>query len=618
MNPQSLIKTSITFCSASLIIMACGPIDSPITTPQNTSQEQQTELFESPKEFLQKAETQLAQAHEETERSAWLAGSYITVDTEIFAAKAREKATALEVAFAQKARFYDGMNLPFELQYKLEKLKHGLTLPSPKDAEKNAELATLSASLEGRYGKGIYCPAPEICLNLNDISKIMAESRDPEKLLDAWKGWHKISVSMKQDYARLVEIANEGARELGYDDVGVLWRSQYDMPAEAFASNYDHQWQKIKPLYDALHCHVRTRLNKFYGNDRVPLDRPIPAHLLGNVWAQNWINIYDLVAPDHADPGYNLGNLIEKSDMSEIDMVKTAEKFFTSLGFDPLPETFWERSIFVKPRDRDMVCHPSAWNIDGQNDLRIKMCIQKTGDDFNTIHHELGHNFYQRAYNHLPHLYREGANDGFHEAIGDAVALSITPKYLVNIGLLDKEPDASKDIGLLLYQALDKIAFLPFGLLVDKWRWDVFSGATSLQEYNAHWWHLRTFYQGVEAPIERSEADFDPGSKYHIPANTPYARYFLALIQQFQFHRALCKIADNSGPLHRCSIYNNRAAGKRLQTMLVMGSSRPWPDAMEALTGQRVLDADAVLDYFKPLKEWLDAQNKDMRCGWRM
>ncbi|HEV8658728.1 MAG TPA: M2 family metallopeptidase, partial [Thermoanaerobaculia bacterium] len=414
------------------------------------------------------------------------------------------------------------------------------------------------------------------------------------------------------------QLMNEGARELGYNDTGVMWRSKYDMPPDAFAAEVDRLWNQVKPLYESLHCYVRWNLTKKYGANVVPPGKPIPAHLLGNIWAQEWGNVYSLVEPKGLPGrGYDLTKILEaRKDIDEVGMVKIGERFFMSLGFDALPPTFWERSLFTKPRDRDVVCHASAWDIDDVTDLRIKMCIEKTEEDLTTIHHELGHNFYQRAYNTKTFLYKNSANDGFHEAIGDTIALSVTPGYLVKIGLLDKEPPAQSDIALLLRDALDKIAFLPFGVLMDKWRWGVFSGQISPADYNKAWWDLRRRYQGIEPIGARGEDLFDPGAKYHIAANVPYARYFLARILQFQFHRALCQTAGAKGPLNRCSIYGNKEAGARLTKTLEMGQSRPWPDALEAMTGQRQMDATAIIDYFKPLKSWLDEQNKGQTCGW--
>jgi len=468
----------------------------------------------------------------------------------------------------------------------------------------------------GIYGKGKYCKEEGSCLSLGEMTAKMATSRDYNELLDLWQGWRQVSKPMRPLYEQQVVLTNEGAKELGYADTGAMWRSKYDMPADDFAKELDRIWGQVKPLYESLHCHVRAKLGEQYGEDKVPQDQPIPAHLLGNMWAQTWGNIYDVVAPENADPGYDVTALLAEHDYDELKMVRGAEKFFTSMGFAPLPDTFYERSLFIKPRDRDVLCHASAWNIDSKDDLRIKMCIQRTGEEFSTIHHELGHNFYQRAYNTQPVYYQESANDGFHEAIGDTIALSVTPGYLKEIGLLNEVPDESKDIGLLMKMALEKVAFIPFGLLVDQWRWKVFSGEVTPENYNKAWWELREKYQGVQAPIARSESDFDPGAKYHVPGNVPYTRYFLAHILQFDFHRSLCEIAGNEEAIHRCSVYNSKEAGEKLNAMLEMGSSRPWQEALATITGKEQMDATAILDYFAPLQKYLDEQNKDRECGW--
>jgi len=426
---------------------------------------------------------------------------------------------------------------------------------------------------------------------------------------------------MRKDFARFVELSNKGASELGFRDTGAMWRSKYDMPPDDFAKEVDRLWAQVRPLYLSLHAYVRNRLREKYGDAAVPANGPIPAHLLGNIWAQEWTNIYPLVAPPGADPGYDLTRILKDRKTQPTDMVRYGESFFKSLGFAPLPPTFWERSLFVKPRDRDVVCHASAWDVDSVEDLRIKMCIDITAEDFTTIHHELGHNFYQRAYSKQPYLFRDSANDGVHEAIGDTIALSVTPEYLVKIGLLHRAPDSSKDIGLLLARALEKVAFLPFGLMIDQWRWRVFSGEIPPDKYNQAWWELREKYQGIAPPIERSELDFDPGAKYHVAANVPYTRYFLSFIMQFQFHRALakaagCPVAGSGTPLSRCSIYGSKEAGEKLNKMLEMGLSRPWQEALYEMTGERDLDASAILDYFAPLQKWLDEQNKGKPVGW--
>ncbi len=567
-------------------------------------------------EFVEQAEARLFPLALAGERTGWVQATYITVDTEALAAEALQNLVAATGELGKQATRYDGQELSYDVKRKLDLLKTSLPLAAPSDPAKQKALTEATTSMESLYGKGKYCPEGKPCRDLGELSTVLAQSRDPQELLEAWRGWRTVSPPMRPLYQRFVELANEGSRELGFADLGALWRSGYDMEPAAFAQELDRLWDQVRPLYEALHCHVRARLAEQYGTATVPLDQPIPAHLLGNMWSQQWGNIYPLVAPPERGGGFDLTQLLEKKGLDPVEMVRYGERFFTSLGFAPLPETFWERSQFTKPADREVVCHASAWDINLVDDLRIKMCIEVTGDDFSTIHHELGHNFYQRAYAGQPLLYRGSANDGFHEGIGDTIALSITPEYLKEVGLLDTVPGAEGDLGLLMRMALEKIAFLPFGLLVDQWRWKVFSGEVPPDQYNQAWWELREKYQGVRAPIARSEDDFDPGAKYHVPANTPYSRYFLAHILQFQFQRALCRIAGEDGPLHRCSIYGSKEAGERLNQMLEMGMSRPWPDALEVVTGEREMDATAILDYFAPLKSWLDEQNQARSCGW--
>jgi len=566
--------------------------------------------------FLADAEAQLEAVRLDSDRHDWVQQTYITEDTEALAAQANERLITLTVRLAGEAARFDGLKLPYDVERRLELLKLSLELPAPANPEETGELARLAASMQSIYGRGEYCDAAGKCRDLQELSAVLAESRDPAAMLEAWRGWRTISPPMRPLFERYVELANKGARGLGYADLGAMWRSKYDMEPGAFAAELDRLWGQVKPLYEAMHCHVRAKLAEAYGTDVVDPAAPIPAHLLGNMWAQQWPWIYDLVRPAESDAGYDLTEILQARGLDAQGMVRYGEGFFTSLGFAPLPETFWTRSLFTQPQDREVVCHASAWSVDGPDDLRIKMCIKVDDEDFLTIHHELGHNFYQRAYGQLPLLYQESANDGFHEAVGDTIHLSVTPKYLVDLGLLEREPDASADVGLLLRQALDKVAFLPFGLLIDQWRWKVFSGEVAPAAYNQSWWDLRLKYQGIAPPEARSEADFDPGAKYHVPANVAYTRYFLAHILQFQFHRGLCATASYQGPLHRCSIYGNEAAGQKLRDMLAMGASRPWPEALEAVTGQREMDATAILDYFAPLKAWLDEQNAGRTCGW--
>jgi peptidyl-dipeptidase A len=577
--------------------------------------------------FLDTAERELATLGLKSAQASWVAATYITDDTEAISADAQERYSVAVQQLALQAKRYDALTLPPDLRRKMTLLKLGLTAPPPSDPAKASELTKITVGLEADYGKGTYCRRGKLgqpaaaggdsaCYQIGALSRVLVESRNPAELLDAWRGWHTISRDMRPRYARFVELSNEGARELGFKDLGAMWRSNYDMPPDQFSQELERLWGQVRPLYLSLHAYTRARLNAQYGDSVVPKRGMIPAHLLGNMWAQEWGNVYPIVAPRNATPTYDLTALLKAKQTDVRGMFKYGEGFFTSLGFDTLPATFWARSMLTKPRDREVVCHASAWDVDSKDDLRIKMCTEVTGEDFVTVHHELGHNFYQRAYKGQPTLFQNGANDGFHEAIGDAVALSITPDYLMKVGLLDRAPSAAADTALLLRQALDKVAFLPFGLLIDQWRWKVFSGEVKPADYNKAWWELRNRYQGVSAPVARSEADFDPGAKFHVPGNTPYTRYFLARVLQFQFYRAMCREAGYTGPLHKCSFYDSKAAGAKLATMLEAGQSRPWQDILFEMTGERQMDAGAMMEYFAPLKTWLDQQNRGQPVGW--
>jgi peptidyl-dipeptidase A len=605
--------------------------------------------------FMDKAEADLLDLTNQAGYAAWMQETDITDDTEAINSKANERLALRTNELVIAARQFDGLKLPPDLARKFMLLKLN---GSPTDPKLVAELTQVAASLDGMYGKGKYCPGSTAgkppadtskCLGIEELDSLMAKSRDPKEALQYWIGWHTISPPMRDKYARLVDLSNQGAKEFGFKDTGDLWRSGYDMTPDQFSAELERTWVQLQPLYDELHAYVRFKLVQKYGAAATRPDGMIPAHLLGNMWAQEWGNIYDIVAP--TDPKFSnfkmydlegalrkqiesttptsaplpagtdpTGNAAEAKRISDAKaMVKYGERFYVSIGLAPLPETFWQRSQFAKPRDRDVVCHASAWDVDNVDDLRVKLCLNINADDFTTLHHELGHNMYQRAYNKQPFLFRNGANDGFHEAIGDSIALSITPAYLKQLGLIQTEPPAEADIPLLLRTAMDKVAFLPFGLLIDKWRWEVFSGEVKPADYNKAWWALREKYQGVAPPIARTEADFDPGAKYHIPGNVPYARYFLARIYQFQFYKAMCDASGYKGPLNRCSFYGSKAAGDKLNTMLAAGQSQPWQLTLKQMTGVDHLDAQPMLDYFQPLYLWLKQQNAQNKQtpGWK-
>ncbi|HSM08258.1 MAG TPA: M2 family metallopeptidase, partial [Gemmatimonadota bacterium] len=537
-------------------------------------------------------------------------------------ARVRAEGTKQSVRFANEAKRFNDVELPDDLRRKIELIKLGVNLPAPERPGAADSLAALVTRMSTTYATGKIDLDGELVAR-DELEDRMGTVRDPDELREMWVKWREVPVAenddgttMKQDYAAMVALANEGARELGYEDVGAMWRARYDLAPDAFVAETDRLWGQVAPLYEALHCHVRAELNDEYGDEIVPLDEPIRADLLGNMWAQSWGNIYPLVSPPESDPGFDLTTRLQEEGYDAVRMVETGEAFFSSLGFDPLPEAFWERSQITRPEDREVVCHASAWNLDGEDDVRIKMCTRVNADDFRTVHHELGHNYYQRAYKDLSPIFRTGANSGFHEAIGDMIALSVTPDYLRRIGLLEDVPDPSKDVGLLMDRALDGLAFLPFGLLMDRWRWQVFSGEVGPEDYNDAWWALREEYQGVRPPVARPSEYFDPGAKYHIANNVEYTRYFVGLILQFQFHRAACEMAGWEGPLHRCSIYGSEEVGERLNAMLELGRSRPWPEALETFTGSNELDASAVVEYFAPLTDWLAERNEGRECGW--
>ncbi len=567
--------------------------------------------------FVEMAEADFKEMGEYASHVFWVQANFITHDTNWLAARVGAETTQMGVEYANGTKRFKDLPLSGDLARKMKMIAQGLTLPAPSKDGAAVELANITTDLESMYSSGTINLDDEK-VALDELEVLMGTQRNPQHLKEMWEKWREVSPPMRDKYARMVEIANEGARELGFKDVGELWLSGYDMPAADMAAEVDRLWGQVEPLYDQLHCYTRAKLNAQYGDEVQPDSSGIRADMLGNMWAQTWGNMYEFVKPEGASIDYDLTELLKEAEYTPEKMVKIGEAFYTSLGLAPLPDTFWDRSLISKPRDRTVVCHASAWDIDSADDIRIKMCTKVNAEDFNTVHHELGHNYYQRAYKDLSPIYQSGAHDGFHEAIGDFMALSITPDYLVQIGLLEESqiPDASKDIGLLMERALDKVAFLPFGLLMDKWRWKVFSGEVTPENYNQAWWELRKQYQGVVPPGDRPADAFDPGAKYHIPGNTPYLRYFLSYILQFQFQKAACAQAGWTGPLHRCSVYGNEEIGKRFNAMMEMGQSKPWPEALEAFTGTRQMDGSAIVEYFAPLMEYLREENKDRTCGW--
>jgi peptidyl-dipeptidase A len=609
-------------CAASgalclVLLSGCAPRGS--GTPPGAASGQAAAANESADEFVTRVNGELTARAQEAQAAGFTLDTFITPDTQLLNAKANDRYLAYLSKAVAEAKRYDTQKLSPATARALMKLRLNVAAPAPDDAHKRARLTQLEAQLEAKYGEGKYCPlGNSSCRNLDQLSDILARSRNYDELTEAWKGWHAVGAGMREDYTQFVALANEGARELGFKDLGVMWRAGYDMSPEEFDAESERLWQQVKPLYEALHCYARARLERRYGEGKVPPGKPIPAQLLGNMWAQQWNRIYPDILKPYATAGIETADTrLKAQKWDPVRMAHSAESFYTSLGFPQLPKTFWERSMFARPRDREVVCHASAWDMGSTGDVRVKACLEPTEEDLHTIYHELGHVYYYLSYANQPYLFRDGANDGFHEAIGDTVNLSVTPAYLEKIGLIRAvAPSHEALINQQMKMALEKIAFLPFGRLIDQWRWRVFSGEITPENYNSSWWELRRRYQGIAPPVPRTEADFDPGAKYHIPSNTPYTRYFLSFILQFQFHKALCAAAGNQGPLYECSNYGSREAGRRFAEMLSLGASQPWQDALEKLTGTRRIDAAAITEYFQPLVQWLNEQNQGQQCGW--
>jgi peptidyl-dipeptidase A len=589
----------------SLALCACAS-----AAPQPTAQKPTPE---EAKQFVSTANADLKKLLVEQAVADWIRSTYITGDTEQNSASASERVLAWSGPAVQAAARFKDLPLDPDTARALYLLR--LSSPVIADPAHRLEMTTLASQMEGYYGAA----KDKKGRDLEVLEKIIDKSRNYDELLDAWVSWHDTAREQRQRYGRFVELQNEGARGAGFATMGHMWRAGYDMSPDEFEKETDRLWSQVSPLYDDLHCYVRGQLQKHYGKDKVPDGKPIPAHLLGNMWAQEWNNIYPLVEPYPGLANLDVDGALAAQKWDAQRVVKTAEAFFVSLGFDPLPQTFWEHSMLVKPRDREVVCHASAWDVSFDNDLRVKVCIPTPAreEDLETLHHELGHDYYFHAYYKLPVLFQNGANDGFHEAIGDTLVLSMTPGYLKQLGLISSVPDDPQGVvNVQMKRALAKVAFLPFAKVIDQWRWDVFSGKIAPADYEKTWWALREKYQGVTAPVARSEGDFDPAAKYHVASNVPYTRYFLADILQFQFYRAMCQAAGQKGPLHQCSFFGSKEAGGKLWKMLSMGASRPWPDALEAMTGQRQMDGGALLEYFQPLQAWLKTQNQGRQCGW--
>ncbi|MBL8536234.1 MAG: M2 family metallopeptidase [Hyphomonadaceae bacterium] len=612
MIAKPLLKAAASLIAIAAFTAACA------TAPANTaSPAADAPTAVEAQAYVDAAERELAERSVFESRTAWVYENFINFDTEWLLQRASAEGTEARVRLASGAGRFANVDLPADARRKVDLLRLSLVLPAPQREGAADELAAITTRLSSAYSTGrIDYQGRQV--TLDDLETMMGTERNAANLEEMWSDWHATARPMRDDYARMVEIANEGARDLGFANVGQMWLSNYDMPPAEMEAEVARLWGQMRPFYEQLHCHVRARLNAHYGDAIQPRTGPIRADILGNMWAQDWSTLMPMMRPRGAAATYDTTRLLTRAGYDARRMTETAERFYTSLGLQELPDSFWERSLLTRPRDRDVVCHASAWDLDNREDIRVKQCIQINAEHFETIHHELGHNYYQRAYMNQPYLYQNGAHDGFHEAIGDFIALNVTPEYLAQINLLQRNriPPASADVSLLMERALGKIAFLPFAISLDQWRWQVFDGRTTPEEYNADWWAIRLGNQGIAPPNERPSDAFDPGAKYHIANNVPYLRYFLSYVLQFQFYEAACRQAGWEGPLHRCTVYGNREVGERFNAMMEMGASRPWPDALEAFTGTRQMDGSSMVRYFQPLMSYLQEQNRTEECGW--
>lgn len=613
--------------------------------------------------FVKEIEVNLLRLNANKERAGFLAETHSTHDTVELEEQASNDLLTYAAQVAPKARVYladNTLTLSSETKRKLHLLILSQLTPPPASQKEREELAALTSQMKSYNANTKVCvkgDKGETCYTQSKLKAIVADparikDKKESEIKEAWLRWYDAAKPLRAPYEKFVSLSNQGAKNLGFHDTGELWRANYDMNPADFEKDVNRLWTDVKPLYTKLHCYVRTKLRAHYGTDKVPEKGPIPAHLLGNMWAQEWESLYPILAPAGTkeetglnkilqekadayvakqgetlkvlpqkgeDPAWAYANHLQKANEARaMYMLRLGETFFVSLGFDKLPNTFYERSMLVEPRDRVAQCHASAVDVSWQGDVRLKMCIVPNAENFNTIHHELGHDYYFLMYKDLSALFQNSAHDGFHEGLGDTLQLSATPpEYLVKSGLTEQVPQQpADDTGMLLKSALSKVAFLPFGKSIDEYRWNVFSGKISPAQYNKAWWDLALKNQGIAPPVARTEENFDIASKYHVPGNVPYVRYFLARILQFQMHRALCKTAGHKGPLHTCSVYGNKEAGAQLKAFMKLGASKPWQEALQTMSGETQTDASAMLEYYQPLIKYLDEQNKGQTCGW--
>ncbi|KAM6291936.1 angiotensin-converting enzyme 2 [Porphyrio hochstetteri] len=601
--------------------LLCGL--SVVVTPQGVTQEAQR--------FLEDFNRRVEDISYESSIASW---NYNTNITE-------ENANKMNEADSKWSAFYDeasrnASSFPLaSIQDDLTRLQiqslqdRGSSNLSP---EKYERLSTVLSKMSTIYSTGTVCKTtePSECLVLEPgLDIIMANSTDYHERLWAWEGWRaNVGRMMRPLYEEYVDLKNEIATLNNYSDYGDYWRANYeaDYPEnykysrDQLIKDVEKTFEQIKPLYQQLHAYVRHRLEQFYGPEFISSTGCLPAHLLGDMWGRFWTNLYPLTVPYPAKPNIDVTSTMVLKKWDAMKIFKAAETFFDSIGLYKMTEGFWNNSMLTEPTDnRKVVCHPTAWDL-GKGDYRIKMCTKVTMDDFLTAHHEMGHIEYDMAYSKQPYLLRGGANEGFHEAVGEIMSLSAaTPQHLKSLDLLEPtfQEDEETEINFLLKQALTIVGTMPFTYMLEKWRWMVFRGEITKEEWTKRWWEMKREIVGVVEPVLHDETYCDPAVLFHVSNDYSFIRYYTRTIYQFQFQEALCKAANHNGPLHTCDITNSTAAGTKLRELLELGRTKPWTQALENVTGEKYMNAAPLLHYFEPLYEWLQGNNSGRYIGWK-
>lgn len=599
---------------------------------QHQAQPVEDDIYNIPgvaEDFVSEMDRELRLWRRDLASRQWQLDTNVTADSKVKLDELRGQFLAWR---ARRVKVAAKFNLAMTPSHVSRQVQQFLVSGAPNDPAVGKRMAVLQTRMLSSYtfasSRRFSSVTSSVCGEAGDV---MSRSRDPEVLRDAWISWRD-DVSregqMREDYREFVQLANTGARDNGYSDYGHFWRQSQFFQTPDIDRQVASLWRETRPLYVQLHAYIRRKLRQQYGSDVIGESGTIPAHLLGDMWAQDWSNIFDLADPfpTSATPEVTTSGDDVISDVTE--RLQAAEAYFLQVGLRPLPHDFWNTSMLVKPQDRLVNCHAQAFDMYRPGQFRVKMCACASESSLRRFYHELGHVQYAMAYTDQPTIFREPANAALAETVGDVIQIAAA-----NEAWLDEEGRSHEcdipthadvttrqehDIRHLLRQALRTVAFLPFGLLVDRWRYDVMAGYVTPRQYNAHWWHLRHKYQGVKPPVPRSERDFDAGSKYHIPAHRPYLGYFVSTSLQFQVLESLCRGIDHKGPLHTCRLSTSRKATWPLRNLMSAGSSQPWQDLLQDFTGSRTVSARALVNYFRPLQRWLEADNRKHgeRTGW--